>query len=451
MIGLENNSPIQSDTAQYSPLQARYKQEAVMNELISTQRLPDKSKTIKLLPSQYRFMRSQAKSVLYSGGYGSGKSRILCYVAIREAVKPANTVLIVRKTMTSLKKSTLLTLIGDDGVLPKGCYNYNKQDGVIQLNGGGQILLAGCDDFNRLRSMNLGCICIDEASELNATEYQELLYRLRLEAGTRQLYMATNPATQSHFLYRLFFKDPSPNREVIQACSLENHHLPADYIASLKEMDGQRFQKFVMGAWVSLESAVYDLFNRDQHVKSMDPMGDEQYYLGIDVGYRDPTCLLVVGRTGEKLRIVEEIYRNRMLLNEVKTAVIDLNVRYPGIRTIIDPSAALIGAELNSIGLATIKANNDIMVGINRVRSRLINRDGSPDLLINEYCLNTIREMESYQFKDGTDKPITYDDHSMDPLRYVVNYIDDMKCQYSKPLLIDLSEQDNDEDEDGYG
>jgi len=421
------------------------------NELISCQRLPDIRKTIKLLPSQYKFMRSQAKSVLYSGGYGSGKSRILCYVAIREAVKPGNTVLIVRKTMTSLKKSTLLTLIGEDGVLPKGTYTYQKQDAVIQLNGGGQIILAGMDDYNRIRSMNLGCICIDEASELNATEYQELLYRLRLEAGSRQLYMATNPATQSHFLYRLFFKSPSPNREVIQACSLENHHLPVDYIASLKEMDGIRYAKFVRGEWCSLENAVYDLFNRDEHVKSLQKTGYEHYYLGIDIGFRDPSCLLLIGQTGDNLYVLDETYREKMMMSEIKAACIDYNVRYPDLKIIYDPSAALVGAELTGIGLPCIKANNDIMIGVNRVRSRLKKTMGegsySP-LVFDELCLNTIREMESYTYQDGKEKPIDSDNHALDPLRYVCNYIDDQRCQYSKPLLIQMSDEEDGEDDD---
>ena len=396
-------------------------------------------------------MRSQAKSVLYSGGYGSGKSRILCYVAIREAVKPANTVLIVRKTMTSLKKSTLLTLIGEDGVLPKGTYTYQKQDAVIQLNGGGQIILAGMDDYNRIRSMNLGCICIDEASELNATEYQELLYRLRLEAGSRQLYMATNPATQSHFLYRLFFKSPSPNREVIQACSLENHHLPVDYIASLKEMDGIRYAKFVRGEWCSLENAVYDLFNRDEHVKSLQKTGYEHYYLGIDIGFRDPSCLLLIGQTGDNLYVLDETYREKMMMSEIKAACIDYSVRYPDLKIIYDPSAALVGAELTGIGLPCIKANNDIMIGVNRVRSRLKKTMGegsySP-LVFDELCLNTIREMESYTYQDGKEKPIDSDNHALDPLRYVCNYIDDQRCQYSKPLLIQMSDEEDGEDDD---
>ena len=396
-------------------------------------------------------MRSQAKSVLYSGGYGSGKSRILCYVAIREAVKPANTVLIVRKTMTSLKKSTLLTLIGEDGVLPKGTYTYQKQDAVIQLNGGGQIILAGMDDYNRIRSMNLGCICIDEASELNATEYQELLYRLRLEAGSRQLYMATNPATQSHFLYRLFFKSPSPNREVIQACSLENHHLPVDYIASLKEMDGIRYAKFVRGEWCSLENAVYDLFNRDEHVKSLQKTGYEHYYLGIDIGFRDPSCLLLIGQTGDNLYVLDETYREKMMMSEIKAACIDYSVRYPDLKIIYDPSAALVGAELTGIGLPCIKANNDIMIGVNRVRSRLKKTMGegsySP-LVFDELCLNTIREMESYTYQEGKEKPIDSDNHALDPLRYVCNYIDDQRCQYSKPLLIQMSDEEDGEDDD---
>lgn len=420
-----------------------------MNELISCARLPDKSRTIKLLPSQYKFISSKAKEVLYSGGYGSGKSRVLCYCAIREAIKPGSTVLMLRKTMTSIKKSTLLTLIGDQGVLPKGCYTYNKQDSVIQLNGGGQILITGCDDFNRLRSMNLSLICIDEASELNNTEYQELLYRLRSDVGSRQMLLSTNPATQSHHLYRRFFKDKG-NREVIQACSLENHHLPADYIDSLKDMDGIRYAKFVKGEWCSLENAVYDIFNRDEHVIPLQKTGYERYYLGIDVGFRDPTCLLLIGQTGNNLYVLDETYRVKMMMSEIKAACIDYSVRYPDVKIIIDPSAALLGAELESIGLHNIKANNDVMIGVNRVRTRLKKAGGNgPPLLFDELCLNTIREMESYQYKEGKERPIDTDNHALDPLRYVVNYVDDQLCQYSKPLLIDLSEDDEDNDE-GY-
>ena len=426
-----------------------------MNELISTTRLPDIHKTVKLLPAQYKFFRSKAKEVCYSGGYGSGKSGALCYSAIREAVNPGATVLIVRKTMTSLKKSTLLSLIGPEGVIPKGCYTFNKQDAVIQLNGGGQIILAGMDDFNRIRSMNLSLICIDEVSELNETEYMELLYRLRAKVGSRQLLSATNPATKSHFLWRRFFRDRVPNSEIIQACSLENHHLPQDYIDSLNQMDGIRRQKMVMGEWISLENSVYDLFNRDVHVKAVDSQGWTNYYLGVDIGFRDPSCLLLVGQTGDHIAVLDETYRTKMMMSEIRSACIDYSVRYPGLNIIIDPSAALIGAELNSIGLQTIKANNDVMVGVNRVRSRLkpiqTPQQLQYPLVFDELCLNTIREMESYQYQEGKEKPIDSDNHALDPLRYICNYIDDQKCQYSKPLLIDLSEQDNDNSDENQG
>jgi phage terminase large subunit len=412
-----------------------------MNEIISTTRLPDIRKTIKLLPKQYEFIRSPAKEILLSSGYGGGKSMVLCYKAIQQACIPGNVVLIVRKTMVSLKKSTLMTLIGDTGVLPAGTYEHYKQDNVIKLNGAGQIIYCGLDDFQRIRSMNLGCVIIDEVSELNATEYQELLYRLRLDVGSRQLCSATNPATKSHFLWKRFFKDLSPFRKVIQCCSLDNHHLPSDYIESLKQMDGIRYAKYVNGEWVSLENSIYENFNRDLHVKPLLKTSYDEYYMGGDIGYRDPTCLLVIGRIGDKLRIIEENYRSKMMLNEIKTSVVDLSVRYPGIHVILDPSEALIHAELQSIGISSIRANNDIATGINRVRTKLINRDGSPSLLIDESCLNCIREFESYQYQTDREKPAPYDDHSMDALRYVVNYIEDQKCQYSKPLLIDMNEE----------
>lgn len=412
---------------------------------------------IELLPSQFEFINAKEREVLFSGGYGSGKSRILCYAALRQASIPNNVVLIVRKTQVSLKKSTLETLIGnDDPIIPNGSYTHNKSESRIDINGGGTILYTGLEDALRIRSMNLGCICVDECAELTAQEYSELLYRLRLPIGSRQIYSATNPATQSHFLYDRFFTRRSKNRRVITACSLENHYLPLDYIESLKEMDGVRYRKYVNGEWCSLENGVYDNFNRDVHVINNNLVGENnlggEYYLGVDVGYKDCTAIILVLNTGHRLEIKSEIYKNKMLMNEIKTSIADIVSRCSknGITVIHDPSAALLGAELESMGIKVIKGNNDIKIGINRVRTKLSCFDGKPGLVIDSNCLNTIREFESYSYgDDGKEKPIDFDNHAMDAIRYVINYIDDTASNYRSPVvyLMDEDMEDRAEEE----
>lgn len=44
--------------------------------------------------------------------------------------------------------------------------------------------------------------------------------------------------------------------------------------------------------------------------------------------------------------------------------------------------------------------------------------------------------MENYQYQAGTEKPVKVGDDLVDPLRYVISYIDDNEITYSKPIII---------------
>jgi hypothetical protein len=62
-----------------------------------------------LLPSQERFINSTKKEILFSGAWRAGKSKILCFALLKQVIKnPHNTVLLCRKTLESLKSSTLM-------------------------------------------------------------------------------------------------------------------------------------------------------------------------------------------------------------------------------------------------------------------------------------------------------------------------------------------------------
>ena len=144
-----------------------------------------KQYTLKLLPQQIQIMKSKKAELLFSGGFGSGKSCTLALKCLQGAQIPGNTVLLCRKTLTSLKNSTLTVLlnekIGGHYILPPGAYDYNIQANRINLHGGGIIRLLGIEDQakTRVRSINAGLVCIDEAIELTQSEYTELFMRLR--------------------------------------------------------------------------------------------------------------------------------------------------------------------------------------------------------------------------------------------------------------------------------
>jgi len=394
---------------------------------------------IKLLPKQAEFIFSKTKEIMYSGGYGSGKSRALCYKAVIHASEPGNIVLLVRKTMTALKKSTLKTLLEPDGqlppVLPRNSYHHDKHNSVITLNGGGQILYFGCDNEMSIRSMNLGAVFIDEGVELEENEYMELLYRLRnTSASFRQICIATNPGNQNHFLFDRFFKDIDENRKVITSSSLDNQFLIGDYVDSLKQMTGTMFSKYVEGYWCALEHGIYPEFTREEHCRSKKTSDFSEFVLGLDFGFSVPSAFTFFGVGKESsLHLLEEYSKTKMLIGDI----IKRCERYRPLnpKIVVDPSAAHLIAELEMHGFNVCGADNELYHGISRAKDML----SSGRLTLDSKCVEFIKEMENYSY-DEKNKPVKKNDHLMDAMRYCVNYIWNERNSSSKPVLLAYSD-----------
>ena len=114
---------------------------------------------VQLLPKQLLFMEDMhTRHLLYSGAFAAAKSRALCWKLFVRASRKGAVEFLCRKTLVSLKKSTLKTLLEPDGDLPPvlepGTYTHNKSEGIIRINGGGQIMYFGLDDPNKLGSVN---------------------------------------------------------------------------------------------------------------------------------------------------------------------------------------------------------------------------------------------------------------------------------------------------------
>jgi len=405
-------------------------------------------KIIKLLPTQYRVMASKKREVLYSGGYGSGKSLLGCWAALRDASLPNNRVLIVRKTLASLRKSTLNTL---KSILPQGSYEFNKTEGIITFHNKSEIYLMGCDNEERIKSTEFGFVFIDEGSELNEEEYSVIKYRNRLKAGSRRIIICTNPSNQDHFLYKRFYGDVKgkEQRESFTASSLDNIFLPQDYVQELNTLEGVRKDRCVNGLWINFDNMIFDMFDRNVHTKKLDPAAQyEDFVIGIDYGYSHYTGIVVCGINNKKITVVDEFYKNHILVREIVEAVKVFGKKYPNATYVYDPSAASMGAELENLDLHVLKANNDVAGGIDRIRDRLKIVDYEPDLMIGDNCVNLIREMENYSYVKGTEKPVKLGDDLVDPLRYCTNFVDDVKGSYIFPTFLD--EEEYAEKNDGW-
>jgi len=379
------------------------------------------NKPLILLPKQKLLFNATEKEVLFSGGFGSAKTLALAVTALKHATIPNNQILIAKKTLISLKGTTLHTLLS---ILPPNSYKYYKAETKLTINGGGTIYCKPLDDLLNIRSMNLGAIFVDEASQIDLEDYKELLYRLRLNVGKRQIFLATNPATPSHWIYKRFFAENSPNRKVITTSSYDNIHNPVDYYDIFEEDKKNNinlYKRNVLGEWTTIEGAVYDNFERDKHVKSIGKIAYDKITIGIDYGYTDPTAMIVIGSYGELNYVIEEYYHRRVLLDQLKAKIKNYVDKYADVNFVVDPSAALIIAEIEGMGYKVQKANNNIIMGIGAVRSCFApNNANIPSLVIDSNCINLIRELESYIYEKGTEKPVDKDNHALDALRYAI-------------------------------
>ncbi len=286
-----------------------------------------------LLPKQRLFCEAQEPELLYSGAWGSGKSRAVGTKTVALAqMYPGTTIGLCRKTAADLKATTLKTLLREV-IPPAHLVSHHKSDHVLTVKAGrsgqqtSEIYYFGLDDPGRIGSLNLGACGVDEVTELDAEEWDALGGRLREpHCGLQQLFGATNPAGKGHWAYQRFVQNPTPGvHRTIRTKASDNPFLSAAYQARLARLTGRYALRYREGEWVDFEGLVYDVFDPLTHVITWEDFAARfgvraipaawPRVLGIDFGYANPfVCQWwAISPDGEWIRY-REIYYTRMLV-----------------------------------------------------------------------------------------------------------------------------------------
>lgn len=401
---------------------------------------------VPLLPKQLDFVLDRGtRHLLYSGAFAAAKSRALCWKLFVRASNKGAVEFLVRKTLVSLKKSTLKTLLEPDGDLPPvlepGTYTHNKSEGIIRINGGGQIMYFGLDDPAKLGSVNgTGC-AVDELVDLTKEDYEMLNGRVRMTVPglTRQLYSACNPGPPSHWAAIRWGLEPGgelldDTHRVIQSSTFDNTFLmekAPDYVESLKKMTGVAYERYVLGKWVGSDGLVYDQWDRRVHVQSREFEPRAVGY-AIDPGYTDPFSIHEIMTDNDgRLHVSREWYE-RGKTHAQGIAALRGMMRDPQADVIVDSAEPALIEALQQQGVRAIPARkgpDSINAGISRVQERLRDPgDGKPRLTVDPSCTNMIAEFETYEWAKNPngykDKPVDANNHALDDLRYYVTHID---------------------------
>lgn len=216
--------------------------------------------------------------LVLKGGGGSGKS-IFAGRKILERVtsEPGHRWLVVRKVARTLRESCFEQLRGQateyyrDEIehIPRG----KGSDMYIKFRNGSEIIFAGLDDVEKLKSIyNITGIWIEEASEILESDFNQLDIRLRTEFPHYLQFIITfNPISIMHWLKRRFFDfeiaDPEARERarvqtrVHESTYRDNRFLTEEarrVLEAFRDVDEYYYMVYCLGQWGVTGKTVFD-------------------------------------------------------------------------------------------------------------------------------------------------------------------------------------------------
>jgi len=415
------------------------------------------------MPHQLRFHMDKAKFKMYAGGFGSAKTSTCGAEFIMLALAtPDGVGLVGAHTNPQLEetaKKQILDMLPSDLIV-----DYNKTKGTLILTNGYKIMFRSFDDEQKLRSLNLCHVWIEEANGTDFSVFTQLQTRLRHHATDDHcIILSTNPDSnwiKTEFLLKSariygskdrYHKDPKEinrNMHTHVARTDMNTFLPPTYVEDISEGKPDHWiRRYLYGSFIQAEGLVYPKFEdciyygitKEQVIANVQRNG-WKVYAGSDFGINDPTTLLnvAVDPVEGYAYVYDEYVQNRVA---VPTHAARMRHQLQHIplgslaRLVGDPS----GKKRNITDRRSIfdhYAEHGIYYqeGDNRIETGIMKVYGYMDLgllRILPNCVETIKEGLNYRYPEqeldgkATDKPIDKDNHCMDTLRYIIQELPD--------------------------
>lgn len=383
-----------------------------------------------------------------------GKSVLSQLIAIQWAVKnPGGTVWIVSPTYRQGKqihwKGLQQILANTDWVIKK-----NEVELSITLKNGSVIELKGAENPDALRGVKLRGLIIDEIASIRNWDWlwSEVLRATLTDFQAPVLFIST-PKGYNHF-YDIYQTGQAKDGEYKswRFTSYDNPYIKGEEIdEAKKELTEDTFQQEYMADFRKFTGLVYKEFNREVNVIEPFVLPESwQIYRSLDFGSTNPTaCLWIAVDSDENWYVWAEHYATGQTIDYHAGIINSQSVQGNVIATYGDPSGAQWISEFAQRGIYITPANKEVgtnfnswvRFGIEKVSEALKaipghtvpalgskGQDILPKLFVFSNCTNTIREFETYRWKEKSvtqaqdlnepDVPEKANDHAMDALRY---------------------------------
>ncbi len=336
--------------------------------------------------------------------------------------------------------------------------NESRLELTVHTQDGGEsrITLGGYENIETYRGRQFDLLVPDEVALMRNFEYNWnaiLEPTLAFRKG-KALFLGT-PKGFDH-LHKLYLLGQDPNNKYYKSwrfTSYENPYLPKERIEQAKETSTpDYFAQEYMADFRKYTGLVYKEFQREVHVIEPFVLPEGwQTYRSLDFGSTNPTvCLWVAVDPDENWYICSEHYQTGQTIDYHAGVINADNLSKSIVATYGDPSGAQFITEFAQRGIYITPANKEVGTNFNtwvrykieKVAEKLkmvagkisdhiqtTSDRGTPSLFVFSTCINTIREFETYRWKEKSvsqaqdlnepDVPEKANDHCMDALSYL--------------------------------
>lgn len=392
------------------------------------------SYTVDLLPAQKEYFEIPHNNpidiAVYQGGFGSGKTFCGSLLGILLAIKyPGIRGLVGALTYPLLRDTTLATYIEHLDNLGIQ-YTYLKNESKLVFPNKSEILFRHLQEPEKLKSLNLGFVEIEEMSDVPVSTFEMLLSRLRQKPQPgwknfrHRLFGHTNPQQSRGWIYERFKKDLQPGYRRILAPTTQNKFLPDGYIDLLRNSyNDMYFRINVQGEdcddTTGLVTKGFD--KTKQVIDSLAIRPGYPIHITCDFNV-DPMCWYICQVYDGNVYVLYEMVKENTTTEGAAQVVSDILQNYKEYPIIINGDASgdyvttkgvdyvylknnLIRNGYKNLTLKVMAKNPGIEYRISCWNNMIQGPDGSHHIYIHPQCKYLLYNIDNQEVEPGTSKP----------------------------------------------
>lgn len=343
----------------------------------------------------------------YFGGLGCGKTVAGGLSLLLHAQTPNTPCLVVRRTLKTLKASTLRAWLKPElPILHRGMIkHHDKETGHFDLINGSYIDSIGATNIDDVLTREYAFIFIDELPQISKEQYLTLQGRLRHPHPLGQKLMAAyNPCSMHSWVYEHL--QAGKDRKYFRAfkgMTSENKALPKQYQETLEQAFSERQKEMLLrGNFMPEYDLIFFAFS-PRNVCQF-PQGkivrDAIIWQDYGGGTGDSALLLAWLFHDQSAHISDCIIRDKQTHGDIKNSMTNLwkktgyHERRP--QVVYDVANAALGREMRRWGWDVFGADKNVEAGINQVNDLL----AQGRVTISPSCSGLINALETLGRED---------------------------------------------------